>query len=169
MSRVGASERITAMFSAARALRGRHPRQTSVVTIGALVVALTSCAAPVAVTPVQTAAPQCAALVGALPERLSGQERREVRPESLATAAWGDPPVVLRCSVAPPASLQPDSALTRINGIDWFAEERSRGFVFTSVGRSPAVEVTVPDAYAPEGNILAELSPVLTSQTLPDD
>lgn len=135
----------------------------------ALCLVLAACAAPVAVAPVESAGPACAALTAALPDRLSGQERRTVQPESDSTAAWGDPPIVLRCAVPTPPTLRPDSSLTQINGIDWFAEERSRGYVFTTVGRTPSVELTVPDAYAPEGNILAELAPVLTSQTLLDD
>lgn len=124
---------------------------------------LVGCAAPVAVPVSEPGDSMCAELVARLPERLSNQERRTVEPDTGSAAAWGDPPVVLRCGVAEPAALQPDSPLTEINGITWFAEERSKGFVFTSVGLQPRVEVTVPDAYAPEGSVLVQLTPALSA------
>lgn len=125
--------------------------------------ALTACAAPVAVPPSESTDPACAVLVARLPERISDQERRAVQPDNGTSAAWGDPPVVLRCGVAEPAALRPDSPLTEVNGVSWFAEERSKGYVFTSVGLEPRVEVTVPDAYAPEGSVLVQLSPALSA------
>lgn len=124
---------------------------------------LVGCAAPVAVPASDPGDPACAALVAQLPERLSNQERRTVELDTGAAAAWGDPPVVLRCGVGEPAGLQPDSPLTEINGITWFAEERSKGYVFTSVGLQPRIEVTVPDAYAPEGSVLLQLAPALSA------
>lgn len=137
------------------------PLQLAMVAVSGVV--LVGCATPVAVPPSEPGDPACAALVAELPERLSNQERRAVEPDSGSAAAWGDPPVVLRCGVAEPAALQPDSPLTDINGITWFAEERSKGFVFTSVGLQPRVEVTVPAAYAPEGSVLVQLTPALSA------
>lgn len=127
------------------------------------VLVLTGCATPVAVPVSEPADPACAELVARLPERVSNQERRTVEPDNSTTAAWGDPPVVLRCGVIEPAALRPDSSLTDINGVTWFAEERSKGYVFTSVGLEPRVEVTVPDAYAPEGSVLVQLAPALSA------
>lgn len=126
-------------------------------------VLLVGCAAPVAVPTSEPPDPACVEVVGNLPDRVSNQERRTVEPDNGTTAAWGDPPVVVRCGVAEPEALQPDSPLTEINGVTWFAEERSKGYVFTSVGMGPRVEVTVPDAYAPEGSVLAQLAPALSA------
>ena len=137
------------------------PRQLAMVAFWGVV--LVGCATPVAVPASEPGDPACAALVAKLPERLSNQERRTIEPDSGSAAAWGDPPVVLRCGVGEPARLQPDSPLTDINGITWFAEERSKGYVFTSVGLQPRVEVTVPDAYAPEGSVLVQLAPALSA------
>lgn len=125
----------------------------------ALIVA--GCAAPVAVPVSEPVDPACEQLVARLPERVSNQERRSVEPDNGTTAAWGDPPVVLRCGVEPPAELRPDSPLTQINGVTWFAEERSQGYVFTTVDLEPRVEVTVPDAYAPEGSVVVQVVPAL--------
>lgn len=126
-----------------------------------------ACAAPVAVTPAEPADPDCAAVVAALPERISGQEQRTTDPPSDSTAAWGDPPIVVRCGGSPPAALAPDSPLTSINGVDWFAEELTGGFRFTSVGASPQLEVTVPRAYSPEASVLLQVQGAATSPTPP--
>ena len=131
--------------------------------LAASAVILTGCAAPVAVPTSEPADPACQALVARLPERVSNQEQRTVEPDNGTTAAWGDPPIVLRCGVGEPAAIRPDSPLTEINGITWFAEERSQGYVFTSVGVEPRVEVTVPDAYAPEGSVVVQLGTALSA------
>lgn len=92
----------------------------------------------------------CADLVRALPRRVIGAPRREVRPDSQLTAAWGDPPVVLRCGVARPAGLSATSDVIEIRasaggaGVAWFLRESQTAYRFTSVGRAAYVEVTVP-------------------------
>jgi len=120
------------------------------------------CGTPVAVPPPEPADPACAAAAELLPERISRQERRTTEPESVGTAAWGDPPVVWRCGVPQPEALRPDSNLFEINGITWFAEELTRGYRFTTRELTADVEVTVPQNYAPEANVLLQLGPALT-------
>ncbi|KWX09858.1 hypothetical protein TR74_07120, partial [Carbonactinospora thermoautotrophica] len=83
---------------------------------------------------------------------------RRVTTDSPLVAAWGDPPIVLRCGVPVPAAYQPTSQVVTINGVDWFPEQLTRGYVFTTVGRVANVEVSVPDAYAPEVNPLVDLA-----------
>lgn len=84
--------------------------------------------------------PACANVSVLLPESVGGLDR--VFTDAQATGAWGDPTVVLRCGVEPPAP----SALvcTTIGGVDWLVldqeEERQRLVTF---GRDPAVEVTI--------------------------
>ena len=41
----------------------------------------------------------------------------------------------------------------------WIPEELSDGTRFTSFGTEPAIEVLVPDAYAPEGLLLPAFAP----------
>ena len=96
---------------------------------------------------------RCAALARGLPPRLDGQPRRAVNPSSPLTAAWGNPPIVLRCGVPLPAALTPTAELTVVNGVAWFPEPAGAATParFTEVGREAYVELTVPARYAPAG------------------
>ncbi|HEU4676895.1 MAG TPA: DUF3515 domain-containing protein [Motilibacteraceae bacterium] len=116
---------------------------------------------PVAVSPPSpsgSAAGTCRALHDVLPASVDGADRRSTSPAGDLTAAWGRPPVVLRCGVPRPAALEPTSQLVTIDGVDWFPEHLSDGYRFTSYGRVADVEVRVPGAYAPEVNPLVDLA-----------
>ena len=67
----------------------------------------------------------------------------------------------MRCGVANPAALTPTSQLVTVDGVDWLPEQLTEGYLFTSVGREVNVEVSVPDDYSPEADVLVDLSPVL--------
>jgi len=108
-------------------------------------------------SPTGSAAAVCAALAGALPPLVAGQPRAG-GPRSPFAAAWGDPAIQLRCGVARPAALAPASQLATVNGVDWFAEQRRGGYLFTTWGRVVYVRVWVPDRYAPEVNPLVDLA-----------
>lgn len=97
---------------------------------------------------------------------MSGQALRETGPESSLTAAWGDPAIVVRCGVPRPAALEPTSQLTSVNGVDWFAEELTGGYLFTTYGRQTYVEVSVPADYAPEIAPVTELTTAVAA-TIP--
>lgn len=124
---------------------------------------LASCARPVGVEPAPSASePVCAELLLRLPEELIGLERRSTT--SQASRAWGEEdPIVLRCGVTPlgpttdPCLSIPDPSGE--NPIDWVAatEQTDRGRVFTTYGRLPAVEVSIPESY-PGDAVLAELA-----------
>jgi hypothetical protein len=88
--------------------------------------------------------PGCARLHEALPDEVDGRDRRDTEPASRRTAAWGDPPLLLRCGVPRPPGLTPTSEVLEVDGVEWFLTERSRAFVFTTVRRTPYVEVRVP-------------------------
>ena len=75
---------------------------------------------------------------------LGGLDRRDTEPASGRTAAWGDPPLVLRCGVPRPAGLAADSELIEVNGVAWYLSEGTRPYVFTTVGSGTYVEVRVP-------------------------
>jgi hypothetical protein len=89
---------------------------------------------------------------------VDGAARRATSPDSSLTAAWGSPAVVLRCGVPRPAALEPTSQLVTIDGVDWFPEQLSDGYRFTSYGRVADVQVRVPGTYAPEVNPLVDLA-----------
>jgi Protein of unknown function (DUF3515) len=108
----------------------------------------------------------CAALLDALPEVVSDAVRREVEPASDLAAAWGDPPVVLRCGVPLPREYRADAQLLDVDGVGWFPVDGKGGTFFTATDREPYVEVAVPDDYAPEAVVLADLAVAINS-TIP--
>ena len=116
---------------------GRHAALVAfVATAIAGVAGLSGCATPVALEAPQPLVPACKVLADNLPDRVDGQDRRPTTPASPATAAWGDPPISLRCGVATPAGYSPDAQLVTINGVDWLPETLSNGVRFTSLGRT---------------------------------
>ena len=124
-------------------------------------------AAPVpAPTPTGLAEAACTDFMADLPDEVAGEARRQTDPESPWTSAWGDPAITVRCGVADPAALGPTADLITVDDIDWFPEELTAGYTFTSYDRVANVEVTVPDDYAPEITAVTELSP-LVSQNVP--
>lgn len=131
---------------------------------------LAGCARPVAVPPPQPpdeAAAACAGFVAALPGSLATVgERREVDPRSDLTAAYGDPPVSIRCGVPQPAALTPTATLVTVDGVDWLPEELTGGWLMTTVGRVANVEITVPREQGPAPSVAADLGPTI-SESLP--
>jgi hypothetical protein len=116
-------------------------------------------AVPVAPTePSPAASAPCSALVDALPHTLHGQSARPTDPDSAWTAAWGDPPITLRCGVARPPQLTPTSDTVEVDGVAWLPIQLTHGYRFVTTGRLAYVEVDVPDAYAPEVNVLVDLA-----------
>jgi hypothetical protein len=108
----------------------------------------------------------CETLIDALPEVVSDAVRREVEPTSDYAAAWGDPPVVLRCGVPLPPEYERDVQLLDVEGVGWFPVDGQGGTFFTVTEREPHVEVAVPDDYAPEAVVLADLAAAINS-TIP--
>jgi hypothetical protein len=85
-------------------------------------------------------------LHAALPHRVDGRDATGVTPRSTTTAAWGDPPVVLRCGVGRPRGFTATSEVVEVDGVSWFLRETRTGYLFTAVGRRAFVEVRVPSA-----------------------
>lgn len=100
----------------------------------------------------------CSDLVDALPEVVSDAVARDVTPESGLAAAWGRPPIVLRCGVELPPEYRPDARLAEIDGVAWLPVDGVGGTFFATVDRDPVVEIAVPDDYAPEADVLADLA-----------
>lgn len=104
----------------------------------------------------------CRDLVEALPLSLDGHENTG---RSQYAAAWGDPRIVLKCGVPRPTAYEKTSEMVVVNDISWFPEQQAEGYLFTAMGRTPLVEVYVPDNYAPEVNPLVDLAPAMAQHT----
>ncbi|SOC55180.1 DUF3515 family protein [Ornithinimicrobium cerasi] len=90
--------------------------------------------------------PACERVADSWPARVGNLEPRVTAVQSRGVAAWGDPPIVARCGKAP---LGPtEDPCIDINGVDWVATVLDDGgTMFTTYGRTPAVEVLVPADY----------------------
>lgn len=97
--------------------------------------------------------PACAPIVQGAPSALLDQDRHET--SSQGTVAWGSgtDTIVLRCGVTPPGPttdlctrLESASGVT----VDWIVREDDGLVTFTTYGRTPAVDITVPRAVAPD-------------------
>lgn len=101
----------------------------------------------------------CIGLLGDPPSTVAGQAYRQV--EGGVAAAWGDPPIILRCGVEQPAALRPDSPCHDVNGVGWLAEQHGEDWMFTTIGRTYHVSVEVPADYQPAAEALADLADVV--------
>ncbi len=116
----------------------------------------------------------CESLVESLPSHVADQKQRRTTGSGLG-AAWGDPPIVLRCGVGRPKDYDPVTGCQRANGLDWYVPEKgmndqSFDVVMTTIGRDPAVEVTLPARYRPPVAAMVDLAPAIkahTKQTTP--
>lgn len=103
-------------------------------------------------------AQQCQVLKDDLPDTFAGERRLSVDPASAQTAAWGSPAIVWRCGVDVPATYEPDSQAIEVNGTTWLPQELESGVRFTTIGKSPGIELTVPSIYPSPAGLLARLS-----------
>ncbi len=111
----------------------------------------------------------CPAFLDHVPDRVADRQRRRTSGSTMA-AAWGDPPIVLRCGVGTPEGFGRFSSCQRANGIDWFVpqeaiDDQSADVVMTTIGRSPAIEVVVPGEYRPPVPAMVDLTPTLKKYT----
>lgn len=107
--------------------------------------------------PARASEPACAAASASWPASVSGQQVVAVRSSSPSVRAWGDPALIARCGVEPPAPTTLECV--EVNGVDWVAEPLSDGTRFTTYGRDPAIEVLIPRRYAPEALLLPAFTP----------
>lgn len=132
----------------------RRARAASSILLLPLVAAALGGCGTASVPPGPSAAdPACARIIQDAPDELLGLARHET--SSQATLAWGsgEDAIVLRCGVTPPGP-SPD-VCTRISAsdgqsVDWLVREKDGMVSFTTYGRTPAVDVTVPRAVAPD-------------------
>ena len=122
---------------------------------------------PTEVTAAQRTA--CTALVKALPDRISDQDRRETSGNPLG-AAWGDPAIVLRCGVPTPKGYNQFASCQTVNDLDWFvpdktSEDQSLDVVLTTIGREPRVELVVPAEYRPPVAAMVDIGDAIKAHT----
>ncbi|MGI8665764.1 MAG: DUF3515 family protein [Jatrophihabitans sp.] len=88
----------------------------------------------------------CVKVFAKLPVQLGSLAPRRTDTDSSFVAAWGNPPVVLRCGVARPAVYgTPQAAqLIDVNSVIWQPDPQKSQTVYTAVDRSVYLEVSVP-------------------------
>lgn len=97
--------------------------------------------------------PACADIIVAAPPEMLGLKQHETTSQS--TVAWGSgaDTIVLRCGVQPPGpTTDTCTRLQDANGtdIDWIVRDEDDILTYTTYGRSPAVDITVPRRVAPD-------------------
>jgi hypothetical protein len=131
--------------------------------------------APAALPPVRVPPPpalspaaqrSCRDLVSALPTSLGDRPARPVDSSSPYVAAWGEPPVVLRCGVPRPSAFIATAGTLVISGVTWFAERRGATTAWTVVDRPVYVEVLAPadDASEPPARLSTAVSRALSAR-----
>ena len=127
---------------------------------------LTACAPVVRLEAAPEAnSPNCANMIVRLPDDFAGQERRRVN--SQATAAWGNPVVIIaRCGLPRPApSTLP---CVTVDGVDWLVDDTDRPtYRLLSYGLDPATEVIVDSSVVSGTTVLQDLAGPVASQSAP--
>ncbi|MGQ0837514.1 DUF3515 domain-containing protein [Actinokineospora sp.] len=111
---------------------------------------------PIGLVPVDApaaSAPECAALLAALPAELTSgsvtlSELPIAAPAPAGVTAWGDrvgDPVVLRCGLAKPPELTPTSALRQVSGVRWLPVPGTASASWFAVDRTVYIALTLPE------------------------
>jgi hypothetical protein len=105
--------------------------------------------------------PDCAAVVVRLPDTVAELAERETNAQG--TGAWGQPAsVLLRCGVEPPGPTT--DRCVSVDGIDWVIDESDApNYLFTTYGRTPAVEVLVDNDVVSGSTAIADLSAAVSA------
>ena len=110
----------------------------------------------------RAAATACSALIEALPGTVGDEQRREV--DGRFGAAYGDPPILVRCGVSRPAELMTDCL--SVNGVDWYFQgEGKQDRIAWTVGREPVVQVRIPARYGVSADPLVDVGPAVERAT----
>ncbi|MBT1683536.1 DUF3515 family protein [Curtobacterium flaccumfaciens] len=143
----------------------RTPRTLAIVgAVITLAAGLTGCTNAVSMSAAPSAnSAACAAVQVRLPATVDSKfDLRNTNAQ--ATAAWGDPEVAIyHCGVAVPTVS--DLPCFTQGGVDWIRDDRGDQVVYTTFGRSPAVQVVVDSTKTT--SVVQELSDAVSS--LPKD
>ncbi len=119
----------------------------------------------------QAGTPECATLMGALPQRLGDYQRATpADPVPPATAAWrsGDTePILLRCGVGQPADFVVGAQIQVVNTVQWFrvAEQGTGRSTWFVVDRPVYVALTLPQGTG--ATPIQEMSNVVAAKLTP--
>jgi hypothetical protein len=98
----------------------------------------------------------CADLLEALPTEIDpGVVRRVVVAVAGRLAAYGEPPIVLRCGVPAPERI---AERATVNGVEWSVRDSGAGFTWTTIGRETTLEVEIPDVYENFAELIVPLA-----------
>ena len=127
-------------------------------------VVLTGCGSTVTVDPAPDAAnPDCAPVMLAMPDEVSGMEQRET--SSQGTTAYGDPSaMIVRCGVEEPGPTT--EPCTDVSGVDWLISQvpgQENQWRAVTYGRSPAVEVLFDGQRVPSSTALVDTGSAVQS------
>jgi hypothetical protein len=144
------------------------PRSTGAVVVSALLL-VAGCSGPVSLDAPRLSGPDaaaCRALVHALPAEVADLPRAKADPGAGYGAAWGDPPIELRCGVPRPKGLDAFAQCQTVNGVDWYIPESQQSgqpqeITMTTVGRAQYVEVRIPADYFPPATTMVDLGPAV--------
>ena len=134
-------------------------------TAAAAGILLSACSPVVDVAPAKDAAnAACAPMMVALPDAIGEAKLRKTNSQaklrktnSQATAAWGDPSlVILRCGVNVPGPTT--DRCVSVNGVDWVIKEGDPVWTLTTFGREPATEILMDPDKISSATVLADLA-----------
>ena len=140
-------------------------RSAGVAGVLALGLLLTGCAGIVPMEPaVDANNPLCAEVSVRLGD-VAGLAKRETNAQ--ATAAWGDPAsILLTCGLEAPAPTT--LPCLSVNDVDWIMDESQKPiYIFTTFGRTPAVQVALNSDAVSGSTVLADLAMPVSS--IPQD
>ena len=134
--------------------------------VGAKVASRTDPNAPLALPGVEAPAAQsatCTTLLSALHGTVGDQPPRTIDPPVPGAAAWGNPPIVLRCGIPTPAELNCSSALQVVDGVAWLQLSGTGQTTYLVADRPVRIALTVPDGSGTAA--IQDVSRVLTGTT----
>lgn len=94
---------------------------------------------------------QCTQLMTALPQQLAGSDKRPVIDDPAGVAAWGDPPITLRCGLPTPQELTCSSQLIEVanangqTGVLWLQLTEGGQTTYIAADRPVRIALTLPD------------------------
>ena len=143
----------------------RIARRVGISGVLALGLLLNGCAGIVPMEPaVDANNPLCAEVSVRLGD-VAGLAKRETNAQ--ATAAWGDPAsILLTCGLEAPAPTT--LPCLSVNDVDWIMDESQKPiYIFTTFGRTPAVQVALNSDAVSGSTVLADLAMPVSS--IPQD
>lgn len=99
----------------------------------------------------------CRGFIATLPLTIRGQRQRPVSTGAEQNAAYGAPPIVVRCGV-PAVTVPKTATVYRLDDVCYLATRQATGTVWTTVDRTVPVAITVPTRRSSPGQWAAEFS-----------